>query len=135
MDVSVVKRVLFGLQKQANVQNDVIVRIVSEVLSGHGLITEDSEDGVRKGIQKYLQQAVDNPEKYSDDLALALIAGDQSVANLNAPGPNVVYQEQVNPESPKTIFRINKLSAQARRSYPDAACTDWCVCRRACCNS
>jgi hypothetical protein len=38
-----------------------------------------------------------------------LLAGEQSLANLDAQGPKSVYVEQPNPESPKYLFRIYML--------------------------
>lgn len=111
-NVETVKHVLFGLQKQANVTNDAVVKIVTRgVCAKEGSAVLYSEDAFIDACRHYLQECVNN-EHSEDDTVIMLLAGEQSLANLKKPGPKVVYVEQPNPESPKHIFRINMLGQE-----------------------
>ena len=107
--VTNVKRVIFGLQKQANVTNEAVVKIVARGLSeAVGSSCLNTEESVVEGIRGYLQSLVDTYGT-PDDTLVMLVAGEASLANLKAVGPKTVYVNQPNEESPKHIFRINML--------------------------
>ena len=107
--VTNVKRVIFGLQKQANVTNEAVVKIVARgLVDVAGASVLDSEESVVEAIRNYLQELV-NTNGTMDDTLVMLVAGEKSLANLKELGPKTVYVNQPNEESPKHIFRINML--------------------------
>lgn len=103
------RELLFGLQKQASVQNDAVCVIVADELGSiYSADTFDSVEALRGAIHDYVQRCVDGelaPEPYP----FMLLCGEQSYANLQELGPKVVYDEQPSPDSPKVIFRVNML--------------------------
>lgn len=104
-----VKHVLFGNQKQANVINEAVVKLVARGLCEVSTSSAcDSEESVIKAITEYFQTLVDNQTQGNPTLIM-LMGGEQSLANLREVGPKVVIAEQPNPESPKYIFRIRML--------------------------
>lgn len=110
--VTNVKHVIFGLQKQANVTNEAVVKIVARGISRvSGEAALNSEESFINAVRDYLQYCID--KGFTDDENLImLIAGEVSLAVLNEMGPKTVYVDQPNPESPKHIFRINKLGEE-----------------------
>lgn len=105
-----VKRVLFGKQKQANVTNEAVVRIVADdLIATIGASCLSSEDAVVDGIKSYLLQNLEGNLKHND-VVLMLIVGEAGhrVITLGE-GPRVVSAEQPNAESPKRIFRVYQL--------------------------
>lgn len=107
--VTNVKRVIFGLQKQANVTNEAVVKLIARGISRlYGDSVLDTEEGVVSSIQEYLQGCVDKGFA-EDETLIMLIAGEKSLAILNEIGPKTVYVDQPSIESPKHIFRINRL--------------------------
>lgn len=104
-----VKHVLFGNQKQANVINEAVVKIVARGLLEISSSTAcDSEDAVVTTLTNYFQTLIDNNQMGNETLVL-LTAGEQSLENLRNVGPKVVNVEQPNPESPKFNFRVYML--------------------------
>lgn len=106
-----VKRVLFGLQKQANVINQTVVSIVAkELVSAFGEQAVQTEENVINSIKEFLQHAIDTSNY--NEIPLLLMAGEVSKANLDEGGPLIVVVDQPNPESPKHTFRIGKLGEE-----------------------
>lgn len=107
--VTNVKKVIFGNQKQANVTNEAVVKIIARGISEkHSADVLDSEESFVDACKNYLQSCIDNPT-YGDDTLIMLLAGEVSLANIKADGPRVVHVNQPNPESPKFTFRVGML--------------------------
>ena len=107
-----VKHVLFGKQKQANVINESVVKIVAKGISEVcGASSLDSESAFVEAVNDYLKRIVEGGTTGTDNLIM-LLCGEQSLANLNEIGPKQVYCNQPNPESPKYIFRILMLGEE-----------------------
>lgn len=106
-----VKHVIFGLQKQANVTNEAVVKIVSTgLVQAMGENCIDTEQSTVDSIKAYLESLLSG-EVSPNKILVMLVAGEESLAMLNADGPKVVTVDQPNPESPKNVFRINLLGA------------------------
>lgn len=105
-----VKHVIFGNQKQANVQNESVVKIIARALTKEfGESCLNTEADVVESIRKLLLGCIDNGTASCDSNLIMLIAGEKSLANLEAMGPKTVIVNQPNPESPKFTFRIAML--------------------------
>ena len=102
-----VKHVLFGKQKQANVTNEAVVKLVAGDLVAWfgGTACLSSEEEVKKSIKVFLQDTVDG-KLTGNDTTVLLIAGEQSYNCLKSAGPKVVSVDEPNPDSPKVLFRI-----------------------------
>ena len=101
-----VKHVLFGNQRQSDVINEAVVKIVARGLLEVGSVSSlDSEDNVVMTIRDYLQNLVDN-NQFGNETLVMLVSGEQSLANLKSVGPKVVTYDQPNPDSPKYAFRV-----------------------------
>lgn len=108
MDTSNVKAVLFGKQKQANVINDSVVKIISTALSkAYPGTNFDSEDSVIAAIEQFLNDGMNF--QCHDDQVIMLLIGPESFNVFKSEGPKVVVTNQPNPESPKRTFRIYAL--------------------------
>lgn len=108
-----VKHVLFGNQKQANVTNEAVVKIVARGISEvKGANSLNSESSFVEACRDYLQMVIEAKTTGTDTLIM-LLAGEKSLANLNDIGPKQVYVNQPNPESPKHVFRILMLGQEA----------------------
>lgn len=108
-----VKETLFGLQKQANVTNGAVVKIVArELYNAVGLSDSTSPTDVDAAIMSYLEKVIPATVEFTDD-ALMLIAGEQSLANRNSGSPCVPYHRQLSDTSPKMIYRITVLGEDA----------------------
>lgn len=115
--VTNVKQVLFGKQKQANVTNEAVVKIIARALSSNfGEDVLNSEKSVVKACTDFLQKCIDSATDESfediDETVVMLLAGEKSLACLMSAGPKEVYSAQPNPESPKYIFRVIPLGDQ-----------------------
>ncbi len=103
---NVVKSVLFGKQKQANVINDGVVAIVgkgiAECLGSQALETEAA---FVEAVKHFLDNSVANGRP-ANSVLLTLIGGEVSVINLQSDGPKSVYCESAGPETPKYNFGI-----------------------------
>lgn len=117
--LEVVKHVMFGLQRQANVINDAVVKIIAR-----GIVNFNGDDSCLASenifadtVVSFLNKAVaDN--NVSDETLLMLIAGEQSLACLKAEGPKMVTSDYISDDSPKRNFRITMLgSASVDNSY------------------
>lgn len=107
-----VKHVLFGKQKQANVINESVVKIVARGISEvSGASVLDSESSFIAAVTSYLTRVIEGSTSGTDTLIM-LLCGEQSYANLSEIGPKEVYCHQPNPESPKFIFRILMLGEE-----------------------
>lgn len=107
-----VKHIIYGNQKQANVQNESVVKLIARgVVAKHGDSALATEDSAIKAITDLLQAAIDTNDY--DETLIMLIGGEVSLANLKADGPKVVVTNQPNPESPKMTFRIAKFGDTA----------------------
>lgn len=105
-EISVVKKVLFGLQKQSSVQNDVVCLIVAKELSakiGHDVLADS--DSLIEGIKLYIQKCIDH-EIEPDSDAFMLLCGEKSYNYLSEFGPRVVDVSQPSLDSPKLLFRV-----------------------------
>lgn len=116
-----VKRNLFGLQKQANVINESVVKIVAGALADrYSEDVLDDELTVMQRIEEYLNEVITMPAdtlRTDKDLQLfiMLTAGEQSYANALQEGPKYVSAEQPSPDSPKCNFRIMMLGTQPEK--------------------
>lgn len=110
--VTNVKRVIFGNQKQANVTNEAVVKIIASGIASvkHSSVL-NSEIEFVDACEEYLNDCVKG--RTPDDTLVMLLAGEQSLANVKADGPRVVKVSQPNPESPKYIFRVCMLGEDA----------------------
>lgn len=107
-----VTHVLFGNQKQANVINKAVVKIVARgLLDVSNSSCLDSEESVIKAATDYLQSLCDNGFSGSEHFVM-LLAGEQSLACLKETGPKMVHVNQPNPESPKYTFRVGMLGEE-----------------------
>lgn len=104
-----VKQVIFGLQKQASVQNDAVcVIIAGELTKYYGRDSVSNQDAFIESCRKYLQACIDGTIT-PDRNAFMLLCGEKSMAKLNEQGPRVVNVEQPSVQSPKLLFRIGML--------------------------
>ena len=111
--VTVVKKVLFGNQKQANVTNEAVVKIVARGIAEVKTVSVlDSEESFATACKEYLQGCIDKTVPVNETLVM-LLAGEASLANINSDGPRVVSVDQPNPESPKVLFRVHMLGEEA----------------------
>lgn len=107
--VTNVKKVIFGNQKQANVTNEAVVKIIARgIAEEYSTDVLNSEESFVDACKNYLQSCIDNPAS-GDDTLVMLLAGEVSLANVKAEGPRVVHVNQPNPESPKFTFRVGIL--------------------------
>ena len=101
-----IKEVLFGNQKQANVTNEAVVKLVARELSvAIGLTDSAGHADIDAAIMKYLEGAITATVQFTDDV-LMLIAGEQSIANRNSGQPCQAYHRQPSEQSPKMMYRI-----------------------------
>lgn len=107
-----VKHVLFGLQKQANVTNEAVTKLVAATLiDQYGDDALATEESVIKHLTEYFQAAVDG--FVVEETIILLVGGEVSITNLESMGPNVVVVDQPSPDSPKHTFRIGNLGEEA----------------------
>ena len=100
------QHVIFGLQKQASVQNKAVILIIARELADKcGKDSFASEEEVAKTIEDYVTGVMANKYNY-DESAFMLICGQQSLANLEAVGPCRYESYNPSPESPKMLFRV-----------------------------
>lgn len=113
----VVKDVLFGKQKQANVINDGVVAIVgrgiAEATSGDAALS--SELNFVDAVQSFLQTSVDNG-KPVNAMILMLLGGEESLLCLQEEGPKTIICESAGPDTPKYRFGICMLGASPEPS-------------------
>lgn len=107
---AVVKAVLFGKQKQANVINDGVVAIVgrgiAEATSGESALADEAS--FVEAVSSFLQTSVDTMRPVNGTV-LMLIVGEQGMLNLQADGPKTVFVESAGPDTPKYNFGIYPL--------------------------
>lgn len=112
-----VKHVIFGNQKQANVTNAAVVKIIANGImrntNGEGKL--DTEADVIQSIQRILEDAISRSDALTEngEEFVMLVAGEQSLANLKLDGPKYVSAAPASPESPKYNFRIYMLGEEA----------------------
>lgn len=108
--LTVVKHVIFGLQRQANVINDAVVKIIARGIANFmgGAECMCDERTFADAVASYLNECVVQGSASDPDLVM-LIAGEKSLAALNAAGPKIVTCDTVSDDSPKYNFRIAKL--------------------------
>lgn len=111
-----VKHVLFGNQKQANITNEAVVKLVARgILNAKPDCTLGTESEVSLAIQGILEGWVQQNYKAEDpmdEVFIMLVAGEVSLANLKEDAPKYVNVYQPNPESPKYNFRVCKLGEE-----------------------
>lgn len=104
-----IKQIIFGQQKQANVINDAVVKIIARELADKaGKDDLFTIDDVEFAIMEYLKGAVGG--NAYDDTAMMLIVGEQSLANLKSDELVTVTAETASDTSTKVNFRIRPLS-------------------------
>lgn len=104
-----IKQIIFGQQKQANVINDAVVKIIARELADKaGKDDLFTIDDVEFAIMEYLKGAVGG--NTYDDTAMMLIVGEQSLANLRSDELVTVTAETASDTSTKVNFRIRPLS-------------------------
>lgn len=110
-----VKKVLFGNQKQANVQNEVVVNIIGDALR----IPEGaSESGVHNCIINYLNSM------QKDDTVVRLLVGEPSFKVISSGQPYEIKSDRPNDESPKRIFYAVGKAADVEPVYKPVVKTD-----------
>lgn len=113
-----VKHVMFGKQKQANVTNEAVVKLIaSDLVSCYGSSCIDTEESVKESIRRYIQESVDGTLAYNDTILL-IIVGEQSYNCLKGSGPKVVSVDTPNPDSPKVLFRVYALGEVPEAEVP-----------------
>ena len=101
-----VKGVIFGQQKQAGVQNDAVVKLIARELSEKMGVSEISSiDEAHAHIMAYLNGAVNKAVNYNGDV-LMLIAGEQSLSNLESGELVTVTESEASESSTKHYYRI-----------------------------
>lgn len=108
--LSNMKRVLFGNQKQANVINDSVALYITRNALELGALEATSlysEQTIVSSLSSYLEGlTIDSYSSNVNDDFILMLCGKQSLANLSSIGPKYCSVEQPNPESPKHNFRI-----------------------------
>lgn len=108
-----IKQVLFGQQKQANVINDSVVKIVARelaaVVSASNITSIDEADDA---ILQYLRGVVAGELQYDED-AFILIAGEVSLANAKSGMPVTVTAEAASETSTKVNYRVSVMGEEA----------------------
>lgn len=108
-----VKHVIFGLQKQASVQNDAVCIIISREITKHMTASAlETQDSFIEACKEYIQRCIDGKIE-PDENAFMLLCGKDSLSALGVPGPRVVDIIQPSIESPKLLFRVGKLGETA----------------------
>lgn len=98
---------LFGQQRQASVINGAVVKIVArELLVVMGFKTSSSIDEANSQIIAYLHQAENDPNKRCDDSVIMLIAGEQSLANVESGELTTLSVTNISDTSTKRNYRI-----------------------------
>lgn len=106
-----IKQLIFGQQKQANVINDAVVKIIArELAEKEGKDDFFTIDDVEFAITEYLKGAVAG--NAYDETAMMLIVGEQSLANLKSGDLVSVSAETASETSTKVNFRIRPLSGE-----------------------
>lgn len=102
-----IKQVIFGLQKQANVTNVAVVKLIARELSSTlGFASSSSTEEVGKAIEEYLNKVISKEiSDYNEDVVM-LIVGEESLANMKSGSPVCLYSEPISDTSPKCIYRI-----------------------------
>lgn len=104
-----VKHIMFGKQKQANVTNEAVIKLIANgLVSAYGNYCLDTEESTKNTIKRYVQDTV-NDRFVDNDVVILLIVGEQSFNCIKSDGPKTVSVEQPNPESPKVLFRVYAL--------------------------
>lgn len=108
----VVKAVLFGKQKQANVINDGVVAIVgkgiAEATSGSSVL--ESEPAFIDAVESFLKTCVETGRPVNS-MILMLLGGEQSLLCLQNEGPKTIICESAGPDTPKYHFGICMLGS------------------------
>lgn len=101
-----VKHVMFGKQKQANVTNEAVVKLIAgDLETCYGSSCLNSEETVKDAIKRYLEETIDGKFN-NNDMVVMLIVGEQSYNCMKSSGPRVVSVDNPNPDSPKVLFRV-----------------------------
>lgn len=106
------KRVLFGLQKQANAINDGVVEIVAMVLDKLGADRSSEEacvNSIKETLEKILRSEVSR-EDVLIKVFVILTAGVCSWDVLDECVPATVLVNRPSQDSPKFIFRVTNIS-------------------------
>lgn len=116
----VVKAVLFGKQKQANVINDGVVAIVgrgiAEATTGESALS--TELNFVNAVTAFLDKCIDDG-KPVNSVILMLLGGEQSLLALQEDGPKTVIAESAGPDTPKYHFGISKIGAMSEATPAD----------------
>lgn len=108
-----VKHVIFGNQKQANVTNEAVVKLIArEIVKEEPSCQMSTEVDVMTAIQHILERWIQNgydAVETDEETFVALVAGEVSLSILRSDGPKYVNVSQPSPDSPKYNFRIYRL--------------------------
>lgn len=109
----VVKHVLFGNQRQSNVTNEAVVKLVAREIVLYNpdchLKYPTTTALAIKGLLEEWVSTQYGATRDLDEVFVMLVAGEESLAALRADGPKVVSVTQPSPDSPKYNFRIQML--------------------------
>lgn len=100
-----VKKVLFGNQKQANAINDAVVLLVAEELIQNP-VSMDTEEYVISGIKQVIEEMAEYGLNETNRMFLLLVTGPNSVHVLEEHVPYRIDVNQPSDQSPKRTFRI-----------------------------
>lgn len=114
-DLQPLKELIFGLQKQANVQNDAVVGIIAQELVEKAGVKSFASSNLKEDIFGYLY-GCGHHSIQPNEAALRLIIGEESYNAYKSADECEPHGDYPNPESPKYVFRLLPVSDADREN-------------------